>query len=185
MRNVVGVSESPFTLIQQIYLHPGARWEITVTLNPLPPGPGDEWRAWLASLQGRYGTFLMGDPTRQTARGIAGGTPKVRVDSQTGSTLDFYDASTTVSSWLLPGDYIQVGSASSSHIHRVLAKVTTNDSGAGLVDIWPPLRTSPASGDVLYVSSTSGLWRLSENSIAEEIIAPGIFRVSFSAMESL
>lgn len=184
-RNVVGVSESPFTFEQQVFRHQAQRWEVAVMTNPLTKADAEPWRAWFSSLGGRYGTFLMGDPTGGVPRGSALGDPKFRVDSQSGLTIDFYDGETSVNSWLLPGDYVQVGSQSGAHLHRVLNTVTTNASGAGLIEIWPRLRASPLVGTSFRVTSAVGVWRLLENAMAEEMVAPGLFRFSFQAAEAM
>jgi hypothetical protein len=185
MENRVGISESPFTFEQQVFQHQGQRWGITVTLNPLSRLRAAEWRAWLTSLMGAYGTFLMGDPLGVQPSGSGGGTPKVRVGSQSGNALDIYAASTSVNSWLLPGDYLQVGSQSTAHFHRVLSRVTTNASGAALIDVWPRVRSFPTSGSSVFVQSTVGLWRLVPDSQAEVLITPNNVQLSFSAKEAL
>lgn len=183
--NVVGVSQSPFTFEQQVYQHQGQRWGATLETHPLPRASIEEWRAWLTSLMGAYGTFLMGDPMAQVPRGSAGGTPKVRVGSQSGNELDIYDAETSVNSWLLPGDYIQVGSSSTAALYRVLTQPTTNASGAALLDVWPRLRSIPSSGAVIYVNSCVGRWRLTAGSESETFYSPNNIALAFSAVEAL
>lgn len=185
LQNVVGVTDSPFTFQQQTFQHPGQRWVATVTLNPLSRTAAAEWRAWIASLMGAYGTFLMGDPLGSVPRGSAGGAPKTRTSSQTGNTLDIYAAETSVNSWLLGADYIQVGSGASAHFHRVLQTVTTNASGAALLDIWPRIHTIPASGEKIYVTSTVGVWRLAPGTESEVLVSPNNVLISFTAVEAL
>lgn len=184
-RNVVGISESPFTFEQQVFQHQGQRWEINVQTNILPRASANDWRAFLSSLMGAYGTFAMGDPMGGVPRGTAAGSAKVRVDSQTGNELDFYDAETSVNSWLVPGDYIQLGTGGSATLHRVIARPTTNASGAGILDIWPRLRSSPSSGAAIIVRSAVGLWRLIPGSVVETLVTPNNVQLSFAAMEAL
>jgi len=183
MRNVVGLSESPFSYIQQTYLHAGARWEMYVRLNPLERAGAAAWRAWLASLRGRYGTFLMGDPTGAQARGA----PKnaiVANSGQSGSVLSIV-SSASVAGFFLPGDYVQLGVAGSARLHRVLSTVTTSSNGFGLIDIWPPLRSIPSSGDTVVVQSTVGVWRLAANDVTEALVSPGLYQLEFSGVEAL
>ncbi|MBM3855050.1 MAG: hypothetical protein FJ399_18160 [Verrucomicrobia bacterium] len=58
-RTATGFSESPTSFKQQIYQHPGARWEIEVSLPPMPYDEADEWTQFFYDLQGRVGTFQM------------------------------------------------------------------------------------------------------------------------------
>jgi len=183
--NRVGLSTSPFTYEMQLIQHQGQRWETTVELNALPRNVAEEWRAWLAALMGPAGTFLMGDPLGVNPRGSAGGTPMIRVESQSGNLVDIYAAEVSVNSWLVPGDYMQIGDTLTAHFHRVLNIVTTNASGAAVVDIWPRLRGSPASGSAISVQSTVGIWRLIPGSESETLVTPNNIRLSFSAVEAL
>ena len=61
-RNVVGVSTSPFTLKQQTYQFSGQRWEADIQLPAMQRDNAEEWVAFLMSLYGQKGTFLLGDP---------------------------------------------------------------------------------------------------------------------------
>jgi hypothetical protein len=184
-QNRVGISESPFTFEQQIYQHQGQRWECTVETHPLTRGSIEDWRGFLASLQGTYGTFLMGDPIGQSALGSAGGSPKVSVASQTGVELPFYDGEVSVNSYLLLGDYIQIGSSSSATLHRITQKVTTGGGATGTMDIWPRITVVPDSGTPIYVNSTVGVWRLVEGTESEVYYTPNNISVSFTAVQAI
>lgn len=56
-RTPTGVFEAPTSNKLQIYQHPGGRWEIEVTLQPMPYDEADEWTQFIYDLQGRVGTF--------------------------------------------------------------------------------------------------------------------------------
>lgn len=58
-RSATGLAESPFTFTQQVYQHPGARWEIEVALQPMPADLAALWTQFFFDLQGRVGTFTM------------------------------------------------------------------------------------------------------------------------------
>jgi hypothetical protein len=83
--NQTAMTMSPFTYKQQIYNHSGQRWEAECQVPPLKRDDAEEWIAWLLSMNGRAGTFLMGDPLGDTARGTLGGTPVVNGADQVGS----------------------------------------------------------------------------------------------------
>lgn len=57
-RTAAGVSTSPTSYQQQVYQHPGARWEIDVKLQPMPRDAAAEFTQFFFDLQGRVGTFL-------------------------------------------------------------------------------------------------------------------------------
>jgi hypothetical protein len=183
--NVVGISESPFTFDQQVHQHQGQVWRMTCELNPLARISAEPWIAWLQSLNGRYGTFLMGDPSGTTPRGSAGGSPKLSTGSATGLTVPIYAASSGTTNWLRAGDYIQIGTGADSRLHRNLQDVNTTSGGVATLDIWPRLRTTPASGSAVVVSSTVGVWRLMDNAAVWTVTGPGIYRIAFSAQEAL
>lgn len=58
-RTATAVAESPFTLQQQVYQHPGARWEIEVALPAMPYDLAALWTQFFYDLAGRVGTFTM------------------------------------------------------------------------------------------------------------------------------
>lgn len=183
--NVIGQAKSSFTFETQQYRHQGTAWGITVELNPLVKAAADEWDAWLTSLQGRYGTFLMGDPNGSVPRGSAGGTPKVATGQEAAFQLQVYGATSSVDNWLRAGDYIQLGHDLDARMYLNLVDVNTTSGGVANLDIWPRLRTMPASGAMLAVASAVNVWRLTDNAVSKTIVPPGIYLMSFSAEESL
>lgn len=184
-RNVNTSSDSPFTFAQQIVSHPGQRWEAEVSLPPMNRADAEEWIAFLFSLKGTIGTFLMGDPAAATPRGSAGGTPLVNGASQTGSALVLDGATVSQTGWLKAGDYIQLGSGSTTTLHKVLADANSDGSGNVTLDIWPDLRSSPADNAAVTVSGTLGRWRLTTPFSEFDIGAASIYGLTFAAVEAL
>lgn len=183
--SVVGMTVSPFTLSQQVYVHQGARWGASLTLPPMKRVQAAAWLAFLVSLRGPYGTFLLGDPDAKTARGVATGTPLVNGGSQTGSQLvtDGWTAGQT--GILKAGDYLQLGSGATSRLHMVLQDADSDGSGNATFDIWPPLRESPADNDAIVVSQTKGVFRLAGPEVGWDANEISVFGVSFAAIEAL
>jgi hypothetical protein len=119
--NAVAYSASPFTFAGQAHAYPGQMWQADVTLAPMRDrADAEEWNAFLLSLRGQFGTFLLGDPNASTLRGTA-----------TSCTVTGVAGANTISATvpsgetLLAGDYIQVGSGceralaqSASKLHR-------------------------------------------------------------------
>lgn len=151
-RSVVGLHASPFTGQQQVYVWPGQWWEATVTLPPMKEAAAGEWAAFFLALNGREGTFLLGDSVRKTRLGSVTGTLTVGTGATANSTtLPIAGATGTFA----VGDWLQVGTGSSSRLHRV-AQVNSSTS----VDVFPRLRSAYASGTAITVASPKGLFRL-------------------------
>lgn len=187
-RNAVAVSSSPFTYKQQVMQHQGARWEAEITLPPTQRADAEEWIAFLFALQGQYGTFLLGDPLGATPRGSAAttpGTPLVNGASQTGSTLAIDGLPISATNYLRAGDYIQLGSSSSSRLHKVLENASSNGSGEATLSIWPPLRESPSDNATVTVSNTKGVFRLATPDASFSINEASFYGVTFTAFEAL
>ena len=187
-RNAVAVTSSPFTFKQQILQHQGSRWEATVTLPPMQRANAETWISFLISLYGQYGTFLLGDPIGATARGSAAttpGTPLVNGASQPGNTLNIDGAPNSATGYLKAGDYIQLGSAATSQLYKVLADANSNGSGQVSIDIWPALRSSPSDNSTVVVSSAKGLFRLTTPESTFSIDNASFYGLAFAAVEAL
>lgn len=172
MANAVGTSISPFTYKEQIVTHQGQRWEVDVTVPSQRKEFIAEWTAFLAALKGRRGTFLLGDPDYTS--GPRGTASSLTVTGSAG------DESVTVSmsGTLLAGDYIQLGSGSSSRLHKVLLDRTNS----GTMEIWPALRETVSSASA-SVSNTQGVFRLNSNMSEWSINNASAYGLSFSAVE--
>jgi hypothetical protein len=186
--NAVAISSSPFTYSQQIVQHPGQRWSASISLPPLRRDLMESWVAFLLSLKGQYGTFLLGDPNCATPRGSAGvtpGTPVVKGGSQTGDELDIDGLPLSATGYLLAGDYIQLGTGSSSTLHKVLKDVNSNGSGEATLDLWPSIRTAPADNAAVVVSSAKGKFRLANNVQQWEINNMSNYGITFDCVEAI
>lgn len=185
MVNTVGISQSPFTYAQQAVAHSGQRWEVDVTLPPMKRADAEQWIAWLASLRGQLGTFTLGDPIGTTPRGSAGGTPLVNGASQTGGTLVIDGCTASQTGWLKAGDYIQLGSAGSATLHKVLQDADSDGSGNVTLDIWPYIRTAPADNATVTTSNTVGNFRLASNQQNWNVNEASIYGMTFGAFEAI
>lgn len=92
LARVVSRTQSPFTLAQQVALLPGAAWGGEITLRPMSYAQAGAVKAFLADLNGEFGTFMFGDPD-YLARGpvgtptaVAASTNHVRNGQATGAT---------------------------------------------------------------------------------------------------
>lgn len=172
-QNAVAYSQSPFTFAGQAHAYSGQMWQIDATLRPMKRSEAEPWIAFLTSLRGQFGTFLIGDPLACNPRGTA--TTAVISGSAGDNSV-----TATLDGSLLAGDYIQLGSANTSTLHKVLV----DRSGSGTMEIWPALRENKSS-ESATLTNTVGKFRLSGNSITRPSDSQGIYSISFSAMEAL
>lgn len=184
-KTVVGASVSPFTGQQQVYKHQGQWWEMEVSMPPMKRDEAEQVASFLLKMNGKYGTFLLGDKANTAPRGVGTGSPLVKGSSQTGDQLltDGWTSSTT--GILKAGDWIQVGSGSSTRLHKVLDDVNSDGSGNATLNIFPSIRTSPADNTVITVNSPKGIWRLSSNETDFSIDEASVYGITFACVEAL
>jgi hypothetical protein len=84
---------------------------------------------------------------------------------------------------LLAGDYIQLGSAGTATLHKVLVDYTGTGSAADL-EIWPAIRTDHTASSAT-LSNAKGNFRLSTNEQAWSINEASIYGITFGAMEAI
>lgn len=183
--SVVGESASPFTQEQQVYVHQGQWWEAEVSLPPVPRDKAEDWIAFLLALNGKQGTFLMGDPAGSVPRGVATGAPVVDGAAQSGQTLATRGWTVSVTNIMKAGDWLQLGSGASTRLHKLLAAGNSDGTGKVSVDIWPRLRAAPADGATITVVGARGLWRLSSNRRDWDISDAVKFGITFACREAL
>lgn len=181
----VGVHTSPFSFVEQAQRHAGQRWGLSVTLPAMKRAQAEAWIAFLVALNGREGTFLYGDPSGATPQGIATGAPLVDGAGQTGPVLNSKGWTASQTGILKAGDWIQLGSAGTSRLHKILKDADSDAGGLAALDIWPRLRTSPADGATIIAADTVGLFRLSEGPAAWDVDEAQFFGLSFTATEAV
>lgn len=170
--NAVAVSRSPFTFSTQVHAYDGEMWSASVTLPTYRKELADPWIAFLLSLRGQYGTFLLGDPDKAVPRGTA-------VAANISGSLGDRTVTVVMAGTLLAGDYIQLGSGASARLHKVLA----DQSGSGSLEIWPALRADYSGSATL--TNTKGVFRLASNVTEWDINNASFYGVQFEAMEDI
>jgi len=171
--NAVATSQSPFTYKQQVVSHQGQRWEASVSIPQVHRQLAAPWKAFLTSLKGSTGTFLLSDPDYATPQGdVSSCTLSGSARSGT--------ATVVMTGTLKAGDYIQLGSSSAAKLHQVLVDQT----GSGSLEIWPDLRDDYTSAAVVF-NNAKGLFRLSSNMSSWSINNTSTYGISFDAVEVL
>ena len=183
---VVGVSASPFTLEQEVFEHQGQAWQMEVSLPPMARPEAEEWVAFLLSLNGRAGTFLMGDPVGAAPRGTALGTPLVDgAGQQRAKTLATKGWTADAAGVLLPGDYIQIGAGAAARLYKNLTAVNADAAGEATLDVWPRIRDSLADGAAIVTAATAGVWRMASNQMTWTVGEAQVYGISFACVEAL
>ena len=116
----------------------------------------------ILALNGREGTFTMGDPVNVAPRGTWAGSPKVVGPLAVGVKsipMDGFSASATVKA----GDWFQTGSGASTHLHKIVQDATADGSGLATLEIWPRTRAALVDNATFTTASPKGLWRLVDN----------------------
>lgn len=180
-RSVVGISASPFTLQQQLYVHQGQVWQADIMLPIMRRAIAEPWIAAFLSLNGMQGTFYLGDPLGIKPRGSVPGTPVVDGASQTGQELNTRGWTVSQTGILLAGDWIQLG----DRLHKNLTDADSDGSGEAVLDIWPRMRESPADGATIITSNCKGLFRLASNEMPYDENIGARYETSFSVIEAI
>ena len=158
--SIVGITRSIYTLEEQVQAHPGQAWQADINLPIMNDVNAQAWIAFLLSLNGVQGTFLMSDPTGALPRGAASSnrspSPLVAGGGQSGNELDIDNCPASITDYLKRGDYIQLDYG----YHRLLEDTSTNASGEANLSIWPNLRKSPADNGSVRTINPVGIWRL-------------------------
>lgn len=102
---------------------------------------------------------------------------------QTGATLAIDGLQASKADVFKAGDYFQIGTGSSSRLHMVTADADSNGSGEATLDIWPPLRASPADNAALTITSPKGVFRLTGDVNGWDADAAGVYAVTLQAIE--
>ena len=182
----VAMSQSPFTLRQQVYDNSGSMWQGDVTFKRTRIADANLIKAFVVGLKGQFGTFLYGDPDFLALGpvGTASGTPLVDGASQTGTTLAVKDfgLNETV---LKAGDYFQLGTALTSRLYQVTEDIASDGVGDATLHFLPALRSSPSDNDPLTITGAKGLMRLSGNNVGWSADFANIHDISISFVEAI
>ena len=176
--NAVAYSASPFTFSGQAHAYSGQMWTADITLPPMNRSTAETWIAFLLSLRGQFGTFLLGDPRGCALRGTA---TSCTITGAAGDNT--VSATVTAGQTLLAGDYIQLGTGADATLHKVLVNYTGTGSATNL-EIWPGLRKARSAASAT-LSNTKGVFRLSSNETAWTSDELAKYGITFAAREAI
>lgn len=154
--SVTGMNVSPYSMAQEVYQWPGQGWTLAVTVPPNTDRAVQRaLDAFVAALDGRFGTFSMALPDHTP-------NPAILVNPTLAVAAAARAASLSVQHGA--GAPFVVGDvfALAGRIHMVTiagAKV----GGVQVVEIWPRLRAAAAVAAVINATAPVGLWRLADD----------------------
>lgn len=175
LRRTTAMTESPFTLGQQVHEHQGARWEMEMTFPPMQRADAYRLQAFISALRGRRGTFLAeADPLAATT--IGGGSNGALDGTQTARSTSIITSGVGI---LDDGDFIQVGTGSAAHLHQVVT------GGIDSFEIEPELRSNYVDGTTVIVTAPKGLWRLSTDDVGWNINVASLYGFTLPCVEAI
>ena len=184
LRRITSLTQSPFTLQQQVYQHSGEQWNTTMTLPPMLKDKASIWLSFFLQLRGVRGTFKIGDQDRKTIQGTATGTVRVNGASQTGNQVALDGFTASRSNVFKAGDYIQIN----SYMYMVTEDVSADGSCEANVKIEPALRQGieTINDDTLVVYlNTTTIMRLDSNEFNWDTDQVSKYGISFACSEAL
>ena len=179
-QNVVGASVSPFTGQQQMYRHQGQWWEMEVTMPAMKRAEAEQVAAFLLKMNGRFGTFLLGDPANTLPRSGMSANPVVALATQS-STLFASSGWPAFATVLKAGDWISI----ENRLYKVLDDSLSASDGVANIYVWPNLRSAYPVGTPITINSPKGLWRLASNETNFSIDEASIYGITFACVEAL
>jgi hypothetical protein len=176
------VSESPTTLKSQVQVSSGERWVAEFALPAMRRETAGPWQGFFNMLDGKVGTFLLGDALGRTPMGNPLGTPVVKDPDQTGRVLTIQGCTTAITAWLKAGDYFQIG----ERLYQVSRDANSDENGYCTLDFWPRLREVYDVDTPLITANCKGLFRMTTVSWeAWEADELQLYSISVSAEEAL
>ena len=166
---------SPFTFSSQSYNWTGTMLSGDVECPPMSRADAEELIGFL--IMAARGTFYFRDYANGTQRGTMTGSPQLNgahVANTSTLTVD-----TGSGSWAV-GDYIQLGTTSSSKLHKI-----TQVNSSTSYEIFPLLRTAyPDNTDIVY-SNAVGVFRLGTTTCDWSIDTAKKYGLNFSIFEAI
>lgn len=187
-RDVTSDMLSPFTGHSDVIVWPGQWFECTLTLVPMKRADSQAWDAFLSSMRGKSGTFLLGNPAKRLPLGSAAtapGAPRIFGAGQTGGELRLAGCPYGAPAWLKAGDMLQLATAGASRLHKALEDVATNGSGEARFAIWPELREPPPDGSAVTVIDPRGVFHRTSDLVEVPTDTAGFSNIAFDVKEAL
>jgi hypothetical protein len=173
--------ESPIANWRQVKSNNVGYWEgsYTLRLDKASNEYINNWKAFLAELEGSYGKFYAYDPDRPTPLGQASGTLRVNGSNQTGDTLICDGAANNITVFKA-GDYVQVANE-----YKMITEDSLSDgSGNFTIRFKPFLREIPLDNAEIIYTNPKLIASLESDSINWDSDNRKIISLQFSFREA-
>ena len=170
---------SPFTFSSQSYNWTGTMLSGDVECPPMNRADAEELIGFL--IMAARGTFYFRDYANGTQRGNMSSNPQLDGAHAANTTTITIDGGS--GSWAV-GDYIQLGTASSSKLHKI-TKVNGTLPTALSYEIFPLLRTAYPDDAAIYYTDAVGVFRLGTTSCDWSIDTAKKYGLNFSIFEAI
>lgn len=187
LQRAVDINRSPFSGHSSAYEYTMALWTAVLTLPPMKRDQAASWQAFFMKLHGRRGTFLLGDPDAKTIRGAGPSSGNVALSSAAAVGDDSLSVSITAPNGTVAfkeGDYIQLGTGSSSKLHMIVNDVVVN-SNAATIDIEPYVKLPVDNLSVLDYTEPKGVFHMDSNELGWDADHVSKYGITFSCTEFL
>ena len=168
------VSQSPYTLQQQVQSYGGMRWEVDVNLKPLNNQDALAVQAFFVKLSGRKESFelpMVHSYNANHSTSITGVT--VNGNQSKGDNTFAVTTSTAIPAGRM-----------FSIVGRVYMNTNTSGTGNVTLDIVPPLRTNVSDNATVFFNP-AGLFRLTSDEVAWGISNDLKYGFSFTCVERI
>lgn len=149
------ISTAPITGALQRAARGGQRWHFQMMLNNLQGNDRALMQSFIAKLDGPVNDFTVYDHS-YTRQGAVGGTPLVKLASQTGSSLNIDGCSLSITDWLKEGDQFSYDNGSFLELKIMTAPANTDGAGETTLNFKPPIRISPANNAAIVTTNPTG-----------------------------
>ena len=155
-RAAVAVSESEFTLHQEVYAWDGQARDVVVELPAMRPAVAAAWRAFFLKCNGPENTFLLGDSVGGRLRGVGAGAPVYASQVSRSEIVTTGWRANTVGI-LKQADWISIN----DRLYEILDDADSDATGQATLNIWPRLRSTPDAGTAILIGPAArGEFRL-------------------------
>lgn len=159
LRSNVLISTSPLSGATQTVELPGARWVVSMTLDPVEWADQAVREALFTQIAGQANRVSLWHMVRPAPRGTMRGSPTLSATASAGATS--LSITTTAGATLLKGDMVKIG----SQLMQSTTDATADGSGALTLPIAPMVRTTVASGQAVSWDAPTATFILSATEV--------------------
>ena len=162
LRRNIGVLQSPYTGHQQTQQWPFVKWAAVVTLPAMTKEQAGLWSTFFAQVQGRHGTFLLGNP------GMRSTLARDATVRRAASAGDFdlsvqFPAGTRGQA--LAGEFVSINSGAAAQLYQITTTVDLDSAARATIGIEPALKVDVTGATHVEFTNPRGVFRMLTNDL--------------------